>query len=111
MVKRMYTVGQFVKKYRVNLRTGADRRLVEENYAQRVIGYIAYEFEDGDDFDTRAFKSINHVFVFYDLDGKPRGYFNGWQDTRHAIRMIEKMQVRRGFDEHELKKMKLLMDL
>lgn len=111
MVKRAMTVGQFVLKHRVQLRTGADRRLIEDNYTQRVVGYIAYDFEDGDDLDTRAFKAVNHVFVFFDVDGKPRGYFNGWQDTRHAIRMIERMKVHRGFDDHELKKMKLLLDL
>lgn len=103
-------VGEFIGTYKVSVRTGADRRLLEENSSQKVVGYLSVDV-------SHMYKKLMKndqvmmAFVFFDIEGTPRGFVNGWQDVRSAIDMIEKMQVQRKFDKSSVRKMKLLLDL
>jgi len=104
-------VGELIKRYEVNLRTGADRRLCDANRNQKIIGFIAETI--GSDKVLKFLKKgeLACTFVFFDTEGQPRGFVNGWQDVHGAIDMIEKLRLERGYDKFLFRKMKLMIAL
>ena len=110
-------VGDFVKRNNVSFRTGEDRRLIEKSAQQKVVAFVIISPEEKSKLRTRknrmtvptSFYSVS--FMFFDTNGRPRGFVNGWQDLEVARVLVEKLQIKREIDEEQLRRMKLMMYL
>lgn len=110
-------VGDFVKRNNVVIRSGGDRRLIEKSAEQKVVAFVIISPDEKSNLRTRtdrmtvptSFYSVS--FMFFDTDGHPRGFVNGWQDLEVARVLVEKLQIKREIDEEQLRRMKLMMYL
>ncbi len=102
-------VEQLVNKHYLKFRTGTDQRIIEVNKQQEVVGWFVLRTIPQSASPFGEMKKFV-AFVFFDVDGHPRGYVDGWQDTQNALKIIEFAYVDKGKAKDFLK-MRLLFDL